>query len=436
MTSLRRQLLVYLLGGALLAALLAGFLTYRAVLRESDEILDYHLRQVALSLGAQRFGGDLPPLDAGEEARFDLVVRVWDESGVRLYQSHPHSDLPGFAQLGFATVAEADGGWRVFSMQTRGNVVQVAQPLAVRERLAAGMALRVLTPFLVLIPALGLLVWLAIGRGLAPLAEVAGAVARRSPGSLTPLRLARVPDELRPLVAALDGLLVRLGEALEVQKAFTADAAHELRTPLAALQLQVQLLERSRDEAERQQAVLRLKAGLQRATHMVEQLLTLARQEGAAGEFAAVDLHALAAQAVAELAPLAQAKDIDLGMEGEAGRVELSGDAAALRILLANLIGNAVRYTPQGGRVDVRVAHAAGEGVRLEVVDSGPGIPEAERQRVCDRFYRLADTEAGGSGLGLAIARRVCERHAARLSLLDGPGGRGLKVEVAFPERP
>lgn len=438
MTSLRRQLLLYLLAGVLLAGLAGGLTTYRLVLRESDAILDYHLRQVALSLGSQTFGENLSALDASEGARFDLVVQVWDETGSRLYLSHPHSDLPGFAQFGFTSLSTAEGRWRIFSTRSNGHVIQVAQPMSVRESLAADMALRVLTPLFALIPILGVFVWVAIGRGLAPLVAVTDAVAGRKPESLAPLALPAVPDELQPLVAALNDLLARLGDALDRQRAFTADAAHELRTPLAALQLQVQLIERSRTDAERAQAVARLKAGLQRTAHVVEQLLTLARQEGAASgdAFTLLDLHALAGLAMAELAPLAHAKGIDLGMSSEEAPVPINGESAALHILLSNLLGNALRYTPAGGRVDVCVCLTPEQACCLEVSDTGPGIPDAERARVFDRFFRGETVESGGSGLGLAIVQRIAQRHGAQVTLHDGPAGNGLRVRVLFPAVP
>lgn len=435
MNSIRRRLLAYVLTSVLVAAAAGGLITYRLVLGESDELLDYHLRQVAWSLGNQPFSEGMAGLDSAEEASFDLVIQVWDASGSRLYLSHPHSDLPGFAQFGFATLTTAEGRWRAFSDQVRGHVIQVAQPMAVRERLAAGMALRVLVPFALMIPLLGLLVWLAIGRGMRSLAGVTRAVAERNPDSLEPLGLDGAPDELRPLVSALNGLLFRLAEALDAQRTFTADAAHELRTPLAALQLQAQMIERSRNEEERGQAVARLKGGLQRATHVVEQLLTLARQEGgqAARQLDTVDLHALAAQVVAERASLAQARSIDLGMVGTEGSVEIRGEAGPLHILLSNLVDNALRYTPSGGRVDVGAERVQGMPC-LKVVDTGPGIPADEHQRVFDRFYRgKTGAEAPGSGLGLAIVQRIAQRHGAWVKLSEGPGARGLSVVVEFP---
>lgn len=434
MNAIRGRLLVYVLAAMLLAVLPGSFITYRNVLRESDVILDYHLRQVARSQADRSAVTAQPNADVAEENRFDLVIRIWDARGSRLYLSHPHTDLPGFAQFGFTTLSTAEGRWRVYSEQIRGQVIQVAQPMAVREDLAINMAMRVMLPWLGIIPFMGLLVWFAIGRGLDALGAVARAVGERSPDSLDPLRLPEVPDELRPLVTALDALLARLAEALEAQRAFTADAAHELRTPLAALQLQAQMVERSRNEGERQQALDRLKGGLHRATHVVEQLLTLARQEGASRPpRTVVDLRAAAAMVMGERAPLALERGIDLGLVAGEGVIAVSGDEGALHILVANLVDNALRFTPEGGRVDVGLGQGA-DGAWLEVTDSGPGISEAERERVFDRFYRgAAGTDVPGSGLGLAIVQRIARRHGARVEMADGPEGKGLKVRVSFP---
>ena len=434
MSSIRRYLLVSLLSAILAAGLLGALATYRITLRESDEILDYHLYQVALSLSNQDFLGSLPPYTETEETQFDLVIQVWDQAGVRLYLSHPHADLPGFAQLGYATLTTQEGSWRAFSMPSRNRIIQVAQPTKVRAGLAAGMAMRMLLPFLVIVPLLGLLVWLVIGRGLKPVDGLVKAVSMRNPESLEPLPAAGLPEELRPLVIALNDLLDRLGESIDTLRAFTADAAHELRTPLAALHLQAQLIQRSQSENERTQSIQRMQAGLKRATHVVEQLLTLARQEGdmAGRNFESVDLHALAGQVVAELLPIAQEKGIDLGLAGGVEKAIVQGDKAALRILLANLVDNAVRYTQAGGRVDVGIS-LHDDAVLVKVNDTGPGIPVEERQRVFDRFYRGQDTDTPGSGLGLAIVQRIARRHDAKVSLHDGEKGPGLSVWLEFP---
>jgi two-component system OmpR family sensor kinase len=277
------------------------------------------------------------------------------------------------------------------------------------------------------------LIWVVIGRGLRPLVDVAQAVSTRTAVALDPLPDGRVPAEVLPLVVALNDLLLRLQRALEQQREFVADAAHELRTPLAALTLQVQLAERAADAEARGEAFGELKGGLQRATHSVQQLLTLARLEPGASEptLQPVDLRQLAAQVIVDHLVLAEARRIDLGAPQPQQPCLVAGDADALRILLANLISNALRFTPCGGRVDV-VTGTLDELSFVEVCDSGEGIPPAERERVFDRFYRRAAAGEAGSGLGLAIVRAIAERHRARV-LLDRAELGGLRARVEFP---
>lgn len=439
MSSLRRTLLWSLLGALVVVFAVGGLATYRAARTEIDTLMDYHLRQFALSLRDQQFGRPAsPPLTPPEES-FDFVIQIWDKTGVQLYLSRPHSTLPSLAQLGYSTVRTAEGEWRVFSIPLLDHVIQIAQPMAVRSRMAADAALRTLVPLLALIPLFGALIWYLVGRGLRPLERLARDVATRRPDSLDPLRAEHVPAEAQPLVHALNSLLERLGQALAAQRAFVADAAHELRTPLAALQIQLQLCERATDENARRTALGELGAGLQRATHMVQQLLTLARQEpGAAAETprARIALAEIARLCLTEHAPLAVARHIDLGAEELDDSLVVTGDAAALRTLAGNLIDNAIRYTPEGGRIDVGVrlgdAGTAAARCWLYVADSGPGIPPDEHERVLDRFYRRAGQEQAGSGLGLAIVRSIAERHGARLVLDASPLG-GLRVAVGFP---
>jgi two-component system, OmpR family, sensor kinase len=433
MTSIRRQLLFWLLSGLALAVVAAGARIYTQTLAEANELFDYHLRQMAASLPNDSFG-PLPPSRPGElEAEDGLVVQIWDRNGLELYFSRPASKLPQRAELGFSTVDTPHGSWRVYSALEQNNVVQVAQPMSVRQNLAAGMALRALVPLLALLPVLGILIWLTIGRGLRPLARMAEALGRRTPDSLDALPMDGLPLEIQPLVQALNDLLARLARALESQKAFVADAAHELRTPLTAVQLQIQLAERAITDAERQAAFTQLRQGQSRAVHLVQQLLTLARQEpGLAPQpHSAVDLAQLARQVVSEFAPLAADSKIDIGLSHEE-QARVSGDFEALRAMLGNLVDNAIRYTPAGGSVDVAVRMRESH-VVLEVCDTGPGIPEEERARVFDRFYRRAATHATGSGLGLAIVKNIADRHRASIRLEHRAPGPGLRVSIAFP---
>ncbi|MBX9633224.1 MAG: two-component sensor histidine kinase [Burkholderiales bacterium] len=432
MTSLRRTLLVLLLGAVTAAVAIGAVATYRVALTEADAMFDYHLRQLALSLRDQAFANAFQPSVALDPDEFDFVVQVRDASGVRLYLSHPHKVLPLDVQLGFSTIDTREGRFRVYAQIVRGQVIEVAQPLAVRSRMALGAALKSVWPFAAMLPILGLAVWWVVGRGLVPLDRLARGVAARSPTALEPLTEGNVPVEAQPLVRSLNALLERLRLALNAQRAFTADAAHELRTPIAALKLQAQLAARAPDEATRRAAAADLEAGVERAAHVVEQLLALARVEPGAAErpLERVALDELAASVVADRTQFAIAKRIDLGI-AQSHRAMVEGDPDALRTLLANLIDNALRYTPENGQVNVLVGETQAR-PWLEVADNGPGIPADERARVFDRFYRVPGAGDSGSGLGLAIVSVIAKRHRAEVALDDAPGG-GLRVRVTFP---
>jgi len=434
MNSIRRHLLFALLCAMTVVMLLGAWATYRAAREEAGSLFDYQLQQIALSLRDQTFQGPAEALASDES--LDYVIRVWDLSGLKVYYSRPHQSLPELTRLGYSTSASSEGDWRVFALQYHGLTIAVAQPMRVRNQLAADAAWSTLKPFFVLLPALALLIWLLVSRGLRPLAQLARSVQARTPDSLAPLAVGDVPEEVKPLALSLNDLLARLKAALAAQRAFVADAAHELRTPLTALQLQLQLVERASTDADRAAALAELKSGLMRSTHAVEQLLTLARHEPGAAEYrnAQVALADVARNVVVELAPLAGARHIDLGVTQDDEAALVSGDSDALRILLSNLVANALRYTPAGGRVDVACGLRDGQ-VCLEVADSGPGIPAAERARVFDRFYRRgADDGKGiiGSGLGLSIVRTIADRHGAVVELADSDSG-GLLARVVFP---
>jgi two-component system, OmpR family, sensor kinase len=436
MSSLRARLLASLLGAVVLVGAVGGWVVYRNALAEADAFFDYHLQQTALILRDQPvqylFAPQLPPTNAS----YDFVVQVWSLDGVRVYLSKPHAVLPRITTLGFSTVATSEERWRVFGVQAATSVIQVAQPLSVREQRAAQLALQTLKPFALLLPVLGLVIWFAVGNALVPLQRLTQQLKARRVNALDPLPAASLPDEVQPLVQALNDLLGRLRAALERERAFMADAAHELRTPLTALDLQMGMLARASDEAERGAAMSTLSSGVQRAIRLVEQMLALARQEPRAdSQRMPVRLDDLAREIVAELVPLADAGRIDLGVAA-AQPATVAADADALRTLLRNLVDNAVRYTPPGGRVDVSVeapAPGAPGGARLTVTDDGPGIAPTERARVFDRFYRRPGTVPPGSGLGLAIVKAIADAHGATVELADGPGAKGLAVTISFP---
>ncbi|MFT3849636.1 MAG: ATP-binding protein [Propionivibrio sp.] len=441
MNSIRSNLIAALIGAMFAAMFFGGWATYSAAHNEASDLFDYQLQQIALSLRDQTFQGSAEAL-ANDES-LDYVIRVWNQTGLTIYSSRRHQSMPELTRLGYSTADSGEGAWRIFAIQHHGMTIAVAQPMRVRNQLATDAAWRTLKPFLLLLPALALICWVLVSSGLWPLAQLAQSLKARSPESLDPLSEPNVPDEVAPLVGSLNDLLARLKIARDAQRAFVADAAHELRSPLTALQLQLQLVERAESEAARGEALADLKHGLQRTTHAVQQMLTLARQEPGAAEYvmAPVGLAALARTAVVDHERLAEAQEIDLGVTDADESAVVQGDADALRILLANLIGNALRYTPAGGRVDVACGHGEA-GSYLEVVDTGPGIPAAERDRVFDRFYRrhgegrLASDTRSGSGLGLSIVSTIASRHGATVVLSDtqaGDASSGLRVTVSFP---
>jgi two-component system OmpR family sensor kinase len=413
-----------------------GGIVYRNALAEADAFFDYHLRQTALLLRDEPVEYVAPQIPANDAA-YDFVVQVWTLDGVRIYLSRPHSVLPNITTLGFSTVTTSEGLWRVYGAQAMTKVIQVAQPMRVRKEQAVDLALKTLRPFALLLPVLGFLIWIAVGRALQPLQRLTTLVKARRVDALDPLPNERLPDEVRPLVDALNDLLVRLGVALDRERAFMADAAHELRTPLTALHLQMGTLSRAANEAERNDAMEQLSAGMQRAIRLVEQMLSLARQEPRVEPTRApVPLADIARDVVAELVPLADAKQIDLGISNSQPAVVM-GDPDALRTLTRNLVDNAVRYTPAGGRVDVSVENGGDSGqTLLKIVDNGPGIPPEERSRVLDRFYRRPGTSPPGSGLGMAIVKAIADTHGATLELDAGPDGTGLAVSVRFRSLP
>jgi signal transduction histidine kinase len=400
------------------------------VLVEAETLFDYQLRQMALSLRDQ---GEIAPAQASAMAdeQLEFVIQIWTMDGRSIYASRPHGALPSRALLGFADIAVAGQTWRTFSVATPGRVIQVAQPRQVRRELAARAAWRGVLPMLLAAPVMLVLAGALVARALQPLRRVADEVRRRDEQSLAPLSSAGLPDEVAPLVNALNTLLARLQQALGTQRAFVADAAHELRSPLTALRLQLQLQGRARDEATRAEATQGLAASIDRASRLVEQLLALARNEpgAAATVLEPLDLGALVRESLADVQVLAAQRGSTLELL-PGSPVTVQGDRAALTLLVRNLADNALRYSPPGARVELRVLHEDGRAL-LQVDDAGPGIPAAERERVFDRFYRRASGDEAGSGLGLAIVRSIAERHGADIALADSPLG-GLRVTVRF----
>jgi two-component system OmpR family sensor kinase/two-component system sensor histidine kinase QseC len=437
MKSIRARLLLALIVLVALISALAAGVTYRRVLNETSTLFDYQLRQMALSLRGQISLAprvEVPPDQGGS----DFVIQIWDPFGARVYLSRPGLPLINQTILGYADLSLQGQAWRAYGLQTADGVIQIAQPSRVREELARAAALRVVVPLVFLLPIMIAAVTWIVQTGLHPLRFVTAEVQRRDARSLTPLSTQRLPLEIEPLVAELNRLLARLDHAFAAQRDFVADAAHELRSPLTSLRLQLQLLDRAPGEQARLEARDMLGAAVERAIHLVEQLLTLARSDPQEPglHLQLLEIEPIAAQAIAECHALAVARHVDMSLQTEPG-LRIHADQESLHILIRNLVDNAVRYTPQHGVVQVSCHAAADGGVLLEVADSGPGIPPADRDRAFDRFYRLNTAQESGTGLGLAIVKAIAQRHGAAVTLGSGAPGTtlsGLLVAVHFPK--
>lgn len=438
--SLRQRLLAALLGAIALVWLATAVYSYFDARDEINELLDAHLAQSASLIVAQT-AHELEEIDTERAPQLHrrgrgVVFQIWERGRtLRLRSANAPGERLSAREEGFSDVTIGGRGWRVFSGwdAQRRFLVQVGERNGARREIAQGIATNLLAPLLLALPALGLFVWFTIARALRPLGALGRQVEERKPDNLGALAADGAPAEVAPLVRSLNALFERVGRLIENERRFTADAAHELRTPLAALKTQAQVARGAADDGERRRALDNVIAGCDRATRLVEQLLTLARLEPGLlrGQYEPCDLRALAQQVVAELAPAALSRKVEIELE-EGGAARTEGYPDLLSVLLRNLVDNAMRYCPAGGMVRVEAA-SAGDTASISVTDNGPGIPPEERAKVGQRFYRILGTDASGSGLGLSIVRRIAEIHRAAVALGEGRDGKGLRVTVTLP---
>lgn len=326
--------------------------------------------------------------------------------------------------------------WQYFAPAPRGALllIQVAETHRQREQLASRIVSGVILPQFALIPLAVLLVYLGLTRGIAPLTRLQHRISHRRPGDLAPIGIHGVPEEVRPVVIAFNEMMARLESNLQSQQRFIADAAHQMRTPLTGLKMQIELALSESDPQSMRMLLKGISESSERAIHLINQLLLLARAEASHEKlhaFETVDLEKLAREATQDAVPRALLKDIDLGFEDSGWPLLIDGSPLLLRELMSNLIDNAIKYTPRGGRVTVRTR--AGAFALFEVEDNGCGISEAERALVFERFYRVLGSDASGSGLGLPIVRKIAELHRASVQLRPNPAGKGMLVSVTFP---
>jgi two-component system sensor histidine kinase QseC len=438
--SLQGRLLVLVLGLVAAAWLATAALTWIDVRHELDELLDSHLAQAAALLVVQQtkeFEDD-ERVDAPTLHRYapKVAFQVFHEGRLALRSANaPAAPMlaGGGAADGFRTIDIAGTAWRVFSTRgSEGDVrVFVGEQVRSRNSILWAVLRSSLGPMLFALPVLALAAWWAVRQGVAPLRRLGGTLARRTPDALQPIAVNGAPSEMVPMLDALNGLFTRIAELLESERRFTADAAHELRTPIASIRAQAQVALGATADSERSHALHATLQGCDRATRLVEQLLTLSRLEsGAQHAPVAVDLAALARRVVAELAPSALGKQQVVALDASAP-CTVQGDATLLSVLIRNLVDNAIRYSPPGASVNIAVSNEQGA-VRLSVDDSGPGMSHADMARIGERFFRVVGSGQDGSGLGWSIARRIAAVHRAALRVARSESLGGLSVEVRF----
>jgi two-component system sensor histidine kinase QseC len=447
MRSLQARILVLVLGLLGLVWCGAAALTWWDTRHELDELLDGHLAQAAALLVVQQAGegedDDHGGLDAPQLHRYAprVAFQVFHEGA--LVQRSSNAPLqpmrPGaIGQVsGFETVALQGALWRVFATTGAERDVQVyvGEAIAARESILRALLRGTLAPLALALPLLGLAAWWAVRQGLKPLRRLSQDLAHRRPDALEAVHLPQAPTEMQPLVDALNGLLGRIASLLDSERRFTADAAHELRTPLAAIRAQAQVALAETDGAARHHALAATLQGCDRAARLVDQLLLLTRLEADPGPSQpAVDLAALARQVLAAAVPEATARQQTLSLQAE-GTPQVCAQEALLVALLRNLVDNALRYSPEGAQVQVRVERQ-GTALALHVDDSGPGLSETDLARLGQRFFRVLGQPAPGSGLGWSIVRRIAAVQQAQVQVGRSASLGGLHVAITWPAAP
>jgi two-component system, OmpR family, sensor kinase len=439
-TSLQRKLSITLSVAILVVALIAGVFSFVSAYDEAYELQDDVLRQVAALMDRQRSPSD-PRADSswskeGNEESRVIVQRLGDQRRSSLaVDDGGLLPLPKTLPDGLQTLSAGGETFRVLVRPvTTGGQIAVAQEISFRNQIARASALRTVMPFLILVPILLVLIPDLVRRMFRPLAALATEIDQRAEQELHPVEERRLPTEVRPFVVAINKLLARVGQSMETQRRFVADAAHELRTPLTALSLQAELLADAEmsDLARERLGVLR--AGVERGRNLLNQLLTLARTQAfSEPPQSAISIQSVYRRVLEDLLPLAAAKEIDLGVEGHQD-ASVCANELDLFTMIRNLVDNAIRYTPNGGRIDLSVMPANDQAV-LQIKDSGPGIPIGDRDRVFDPFYRSLARNQEGSGLGLSIVKAIADRIGAKLELAysDEATRSGLRVSVVIP---
>ncbi len=431
--SIRNRLTWALLLAIITLSTGASIATYLQARSDINALFDYEMQQMSWTLSMHISAHPNLSEEPLLRVEHDFVTQVWNKSNRLLVSSRPGNGPDRIMPAGFSDFGKNNDGWRTFTALAGELVLQVAQPQSLRRRMATDIAVKAMIPILAIIPIGGLIIWLLIGYGLKPLRTVTKEVESRDPASLQVIETTQLPTEVTPLVTSLNALLERLERALKSERAFIADASHELRTPITALSLQLDLLETASTAEEREESTQDLRRGVERMGRLSEQILTLAKLDPEnLEEPTLLNLSTVVRDIYEDYANIACSKSIDFKIHAE-NKVMVNGDLASLTALVRNVADNAIRYTPANGTVMLQVG-TNNSVPQIQIIDSGPGIPLEIREKVFHRFFRAnRESDATGTGLGLAIARRAAQRLGATLNLNDGPEGKGLAVSIDFP---
>ena len=433
--SLRARLLLLLFSAVVITACIQSFIAYRTSLDETNEIFDYQMQQMALSLrpGLNFDGYGSNGFRQDEDEGFEFIVQVSTSDGEVLFQSASSTTLPQRADTGFSLFDARSTTYKLYTLRHGNQLIQVAQDRSARRSLARNLAFRTTLPIIVMVTLLLFMVWWVVTSSLAPVNRVQRQISTREADSLDEVDTKGLPNEVRHLVEELNLLLRRMRQAFDAQKNFVADAAHELRSPLSALKLQVEQLRRSSKDKDREVAIHRLGTGIDRATRLVEQLLILARQQANSDsnkDAKPTEINRVCLIAFNDVYPQAQQKNIDMGFV-QTDECYVMGQEEAIRIMLRNILDNSVKYSPEGSKIDLQIT-LNGRSVCILVEDGGPGIPDSDLERVMDRFYRIPGNPVSGSGLGLSIVKTIADLHSARIEIRKPSKLGGLAVGVTF----
>ncbi len=435
MMSIKKRLFLGLLIGATFSISLITLILFFEIKDEVYEIMDYQMEQLAFMHRLQNYPRQINTKSGFEEDKIDSLVQIWDKSTTLIYSSDSSLSFPITTQSGFSIITWKGEKWRIL-LEKGQETIQIVQAMKLREKVIFSITTKFIFIMLIFLFFLGGWVLLVIKISFNSLNNVRKQIGERKASLLTPIYDKNVPEEIRPLIKELNSLLSRLDKALKNQKRFLADAAHELRTPITALDLQIQNARYATSEEERTLVIQKLKRGINRASAVINQLLAISRMESdfLENEVMSIDIEELISRVLLDYSMIAAEQNITITFQPQRGATLLQGNAKSLEVMLSSLLDNAIKYSPSKANIWIYTLRNT-NGVTISIIDQGPGIPTEERKKVFERFYRYKGESVQGSGLGLSIVKDIADFHDATISLEDGFDGKGLKVSVFFPFR-